>query len=152
MYNFSPSTLAYLTQAGWEVGRKEWTIKYRAFLSGEGYDWFPAVADFLAEFGDLLIRFKREDGSSDTIDLDACNASSGFDSRWVTEDYTRRIGQTKFCAIGQAYSNHMLLFMDEAGRVYGGFDDFLCFIGNSGAEAIEVISSNQRERIKEIPE
>ena len=152
MNSLSPSTLAYLAQAGWKVGRKVWTIKYRAFLTGEGYAWFPAVAEFLAEFGGLLIEFKREDGGPDTIDLDACEASSGFDSRWVTEDYIQQIGQTKFCAIGQAYSTHMLLFMDEAGRVYGGFDDFLCFIGNSGAEAIEVICSNQRARIKEIPE
>jgi hypothetical protein len=42
--------------------------------------------------------------------------------------------------------------MDESGRVYGGFDDFLRFIGNSGAEAIEVICANQRARIQEIPE
>ena len=152
MNSFSPSTLAYLAQAGWKVGRKVWTIKYSVFLTGEGYAWFPAVAEFLAEFGGLLIEFKREDGGPDMIDLDACEASSGFDSRWVTEDYIQRIGQTKFCAIGQAYSNHMLLFMDEAGRVYGGFDDFLCFIGKSGAEAIEVICSNQRVQIKEIPE
>jgi len=150
MNGFSPSTRAYLTQAGWRAGRKAWTVKYRAFLTGEGYACFPAVADFLAEFGSIVIEFKREDGRPDTIDLDACEASSGFDSRWVTEDYARRIGQTKFCAIGQAYSNHMLLFMDEAGRVYGGFDDLLWFIGNSGAEAIEIICSNSQ--IQEIPE
>ena len=138
-----------MTQAGWKVGRKAWTVKYRAFLTGEGYTWFPAVADFLAEFGDLLIKFKREDGSSDTINLDACEASAGV---WFPDYYAPRTGQTRFCAIGQAYSNHLLLFMDEAGRVYGGFDEYICLIGSSGEEAIEIICSNQRARIQEIPE
>lgn len=147
---FAPSTIEYLTQAGWTIGRNIDTIKYRAFLTGEGYAWFPAVESFLAEFGDLLVKFKREDGRTDTIDFDACEASSGFDSRWVKEDYTRRIGQTKFCVIGQAHSDHLLLFMDEAGRVYGGFDEFLCRIEDSGAEAIENICSNRS--IWEIPE
>src|SRR6476646_4130692 len=101
MNSFSPSTLEYLTQAGWKAGRKAWTVKYRAFLTGEGYAWFPAVEDFLTEFGDLLIKFKREDGSSDTIDLDACRASAGV---WFPDYYAPRIGQTRFCVIGQAYS------------------------------------------------
>lgn len=147
---FASSTLEYLTQAGWKTGRHIDTIKYRAFLTGEGYAWFPAVAVFLAEFGGLLVKFKRENGRCDTLDFDACEASSGFDSQWVTENYARRIGQTKLCAIGQAHSNHLLLFMDEAGRVYGGFDEFLCRIEDSGEEAIKNICSNRS--IWEIPE
>jgi hypothetical protein len=150
MHSFSSSTLAYLTQAGWKASRQVWTIKYRACLGGEGYAWFPAVASFLAEFGDLLITFKRKDGSTDTISLDACEASAGVSSIWVLEEYPKRTGQARFCVIGRAYSNHLLLFMDEAGRVYGGYDEYLCFIGSSGAQAIEVICSNLP--IREVPE
>ncbi|HEY9805401.1 MAG TPA: SUKH-3 domain-containing protein [Candidatus Obscuribacterales bacterium] len=147
---FTPSTLAYLTQAGWQPGRKISLIKYRAYLDGEGYAWFPAVASFLSEFGDLLITFKRNSGGVDTMSFDACDAGDSFDTYWVQKNYAPRIGQSQLCVIGVAYGHHLLLFMDEAGRVYGGYDDFLCFIGNSGPEAIEAICSNHRSQ--EIPE
>ena len=149
MNNFSLSTLTYLTLASWEVGRKVPTIKCRAYLSEEGYSWFPKVATFLEEFGDLLIKYKDKAGAS-VLTFDACYASSRYDSRWVTEEYAQRLGCSQLCPIGEL-SGHMLLFMDDFGRVYGGYDDILCFFGNSGVEAIEVICSNQDAAIRNIP-
>jgi len=64
------------------------------------------------------------------------------DARWVRDDYALRIGNSKLCVIGAAYSDHLLLFMDNAGRVYGGYDDFLCEVAGSGPEAIEALVSN----------
>ena len=148
MYPFSPVTLAVLSGAGWHVGRKVSQPKYRAFLSSEGYAWFPAVATFLEEFGDLTLSFKREDGSADTLNFEACEAAI-VGPWWIQNDYARRIGEVQFCVIGRAYTNHLLLFMAESGRVYGGFDDYLCFIAPTGIEAIEVICTNQP--VKEIP-
>ena len=92
--------------------------------------------------------FDRPKGK-DTISFDACYASARIDSLWVTQDYANRIGKTQFCAIGAAYTHHLLLFMDDMGSVYGGFDDFLCFIGSSGGDAIEAICSNRQ--LREIP-
>lgn len=142
MISFTPSTSAYLTKAGWYVGRTVSLPKFRAYLMGEGYAWFPAVATFLAEFGDLRIRFERN-GLSETLNLFACEASASFDSLWVVEDYAQRIGRAQFCVIGKVYTGHLLLFMDDTGQVYGGFDDFLCFIGSTGVEAIEALCSNR---------
>lgn len=150
MDNFSPSTVQYLTEAGWYAGRKVSLIKYRAYLEGEGYTWFLKAAEFLEEFGDLLIKFRRESGDVDTLNFDACEASASFDSYWVKENYAKRIGRSQFCVIGLAYGSHLLLFMDDEGKVYGGFDEFLCLIDVSGEEAIEVICSNRS--IREIPE
>lgn len=149
MTPFSAPTQSYLSQAGWYVGRKVSTIKYRAYLAGEGYAWFPKVAAFLEEFGDLLVQFERQSGHLDTLNLDACDASAGFDGQWVQHDYARRLHRASFCVIGQAYSDHLLLFMDEEGNVYGGFDDYLCFIADSGHQAIEAICTNQP--LREIP-
>jgi hypothetical protein len=142
MENFSPSTVAYLTKAGWYADRKVSLIKYRAYLSGEGYTWFPQVADFLEEFGGLEIRYEGIAGVS-VVTFDACYASSCYDSRWVTQNYAQRVGRSQLCIIGEL-SGHMLLCIDDLGRVYGGYDDILCFFGNSGVEAIEIICSNQK--------
>jgi hypothetical protein len=150
MADFSPATISYLTKAGWYAGRKVSFIKYRAYLAGEGYSWFPKVATFLEEYGDLQILFRREDGKLDALNFDACAAGAVFDLLWIKENYAQRIGRTNFCVIGKAYSSHLILFMDESGQVYGCFDDYLCFIASSGVEAITVICSNQP--VREIPE
>jgi hypothetical protein len=147
--DFSQSTIEYLTKAGWYAGRKVSLIKYRAYLCGEGYTWFPKVAAFLEEFGDLLLSYSNKGGES-TLTFDACHASASYDSRWVTDEYAQRLGRSQLCIIGEL-SGHMLLFMNDLGQVYGGYDDILCFFGNSGIEAIEAICSDQRELIKEIP-
>ena len=66
-----------------------------------------------------------------------------MDAHWVRDDYALRVGNSKLCVIGAAYSDHLLLFMDNAGRVYGGCDDFLCEVASSVPEAIEVLVSNR---------
>lgn len=149
MDNFSPPTVQYLTEAGWYAGRKVSLIKYRAYLEGEGYTWFPKAAEFLEEFGDLILNY-RDKGGKSMLTFDACYTSARYDSRWVTDEYAQRLGRLQLCVIGEL-SGHMLLFMNDLGQVYGGYDDILCFFGNSGIEAIEIICSNQQELIKEIP-
>ncbi|MET4106647.1 SUKH-3 domain-containing protein [Hymenobacter sp. UYP22] len=141
---FSPLTGACLRKAGWYTGRKVLTLKYRVYLSiYEKYNWFPEVAAFLEEFGGLAIKFKREEGGSDELNFHACDASAGVDVSWVQKDYAQRIGHSQFCVIGTAFSDHLLLFMDGEGRVYGGFDDYLCYIAEDGTKAIERICTNQ---------
>lgn len=143
MSSFSSSTLASLSHAGWHAGRSTGTLSYRLCLAAEGYAWFTAVAAFLGEFGGLALNFPDKSGQPDTLHFNACEASAGVDARWVRDDYALRIGNTALCVIGAAYSNHLLLFMDDAGRVYGGYDDFLCVVASSGPEAIEALVSNQ---------
>ncbi|MGI4759080.1 MAG: SUKH-3 domain-containing protein [Janthinobacterium lividum] len=152
MHSFSPLALECLNKAGWHDGRKMPLVqylKYRACLPNEGYPWFPAVADFLEEFGGLAIGFSRRE-YIETMKPDACNASDSFDNWWIMQNYTQRIGQVKICPIGTVYGDHLLLFIDDAGNVYGGFDDFLCFIGSNGVDAIEALCSNRPT--PEIPE
>ena len=142
MSSFSASALASLSQAGWLAGRATGTLSYRLCLSAEGYAWFPAVATFLGEFGGLALTFPDKSENPDTLHFNACEASAGVDARWVRDNYAPRIGNANLCMIS-AYSNHLLLFRDDAGRVYGGYDDFLCQVASSGAEAIEALVSNR---------
>ncbi|MBO2010219.1 SUKH-3 domain-containing protein [Hymenobacter negativus] len=146
MDRFAPAILEYLTKAGWQPGRKVWLAKYRVCLRVEGYPWFPAVAEFLEEFGDLWITYEGRGGAS-KLTFDACYATGRYDTRWVTGEYASRIGRSQLCAIGEL-SGHMLLFMDDTGQVYGGYDDILVSFG-SGAEAFEALCSNLP--VREIP-
>lgn len=136
-------------KAGWQPRRSIITLAYRLRLFTEGYSWFPAVEQFLQEFGGLQIKFPTEHGS-DTLHFNASQAASGVYSDWALNNYAQRIGNGKLSVIGQAYSDHMTLYMTNTGEVYGGFDDFLCFIAESGKAAIEVIC--QGLPIQEIPE
>jgi len=145
MHEFSLITLGCLAKAGWYTGRKIPTFQQRAFLDGEGYAWFPKVQTFLEEFDQLLVPFTRN-SHTDIIRLDACVAASRV---WFPDYYAPRIGDTKLCVIGSVYSDHLLLFMDRFGRVYGGFDEYLCLVSNSGCEAIEAICLNQQ--LQELP-
>jgi len=120
-------------------------LKYRACLLNEGYPWFPAVAEFLEEFGGLTIRFGRRE-QVEVLKLDACKAA---EDRWFPDYYAPIIDRAQLCAIGLVYTDHLLLFMDDAGNVYGGYDEFLYFVGSSGTDAIEALCSNRA--LPEIP-
>lgn len=149
MPKFSADTSAYLRKAGWHEGRKMPLVhylNYRACLLNGGYPWFPAVADFLEEFGGLAIEFGRRK-QTEILKLDACKAAN---DRWFPNYYASRIGTRQLCVIGLVYTDHLLLFMDDAGTIYGGFDEFLCVVGSSGADAIEAICANRT--LPEIPE
>ncbi|PJJ52908.1 SUKH-3 domain-containing protein [Hymenobacter chitinivorans] len=134
----SASTQSLLIKAGWQPGRHIITLRYRLALSLEGYPWLPVVEKFLSEFGGLRITFPRYDGT-DTFHFDAADAAAGIDVYWVQKNYAQRLGTDKLCVIGEAYGSHLLLFMSDTGKVYGGYDDILCFIASSGEEAIEAI-------------
>jgi hypothetical protein len=149
MTAFSASTYAVLTKAGWHPGRRVITLGYRLSLSVEGYPWFPAVEQFLQAFGGLQVSFSGA-GSKDTFHFHARKAAGDVDSSWVRQNYAQRLGNPTLCVIGQAYVNHLLLFMDDTGKVYGGYDNYLCFLASSGEAAIELIC--QCQPVQEIPE
>lgn len=142
MPTFSAATQRVLTGAGWQPGRSVATLRYRLALFLDGYPWFPAVQTFLSEFGGLRITFPRYAGT-DTLHFNAAEATAGVDGYWVQENYAQRLGTNRLCVIGAAYGSYLLLFMSDAGKVYGGYDDILCWIADSGEDAIEAICQNK---------
>jgi hypothetical protein len=145
----SDETQILLAKAGWYPGRTIFTISYRFALWKDGYPWFTVVEAFLREFGSLRVTVSRH-GQTDTFHFNVAKATGGVDASWVQENYAERIGTNKLCVIGQAHTDYLLLFMSEAGKVYGGYDDYLCFIADSGEEAIEALCQNRP--VQEIPE
>ena len=63
-------------------------------------------------------------------------------------NYSHRVGK-KLCSVGEASDAYMILAMSSDGEVFGGFDDFLCYIGNSGDDAIEALCSGRE--VQKIP-
>ncbi len=144
MPRFSQLTFQCLTLAKWYTGRRVSYGDYQKYLEADGYAWSSKAGKFLEEFGGLSIKFKRSEGW-DSVNLNPCLAVDSFDSRWVLDSYASRIdGGKTYCVIGQAYSDHLLLFMANDGQVYGGFDNFLCFVGASGDEALETLCFDKK--------
>ena len=104
-----------------------------------------SVLNFLASYGDLEIVFPSsfKKGDYDSISFNIEKALKEVSHDWIIEDYSHRVGK-KLCLIGQGFKNHMSFAMDEKGRVYGGYDSFLVFVGNSGSEAIEALCTKKK--------
>ncbi|MCA8832464.1 SUKH-3 domain-containing protein [Hymenobacter pini] len=149
MITLSQPTLEQLIKAGWQPSRTISTLSYQLALRIEGYPWFSAVEYFLQRYGGLRIAFRYENGNTGILHFDARKAAKEVDTDWAQDNYIQRIGCSSLCIIGQTHSDHMSLYMDEEGKVYGGFDDFLCLIAENGEGAIETIC--QRMPTREIP-
>ncbi|UYZ58269.1 SUKH-3 domain-containing protein [Hymenobacter latericus] len=140
MTSFSDEVLHLLQEAGWYRGRSVDTHRYAAAIRANKFPWQEPAQRFLSEFGGLLLRFLRSDGSVTTLHFNVAQALASHASSQVLNDCMTRLGAGGFTVIGQAYAEDLLLLMDAQGRVYGGgCDDCLYLIANSGAEAIETI-------------
>lgn len=142
MFEFSNQTTKSLKESGWYPERHIDIEQYKDSILNSDYKFFPKVEAFLRQYGGLLIKFKVRNGIETSLNFDTIQAVEDIDPIWVQVNYYNLLKKTDLCVIGQAYTDHMTLMMDEDGRVYGGFDDYLCFIANSGEEAIEAICSN----------
>ncbi|KUG05870.1 SUKH-3 domain-containing protein [Solirubrum puertoriconensis] len=140
MISFSDEVLHLLQEAGWYEGRNVDTNRYAAAIRASKYPWQEAAHRFLSEFGGLLLRFLRSDGSVSTLHFNVPQALASQTSANVLADCMKRLGSGGFTIIGQAYAEDLVLLMDSQGRVYGGgCDDCLYLIANTGEEAIETI-------------
>jgi hypothetical protein len=150
MPRFSTNTKSLLIKAGWQEGRKVDTTGYEQVLIEEGFEIPNCAITLLQEFGGLRIVHPHAKVPRETDDFIFEAVKATFMSRadWVKENYSRRVGK-KLCSIGEASDAHMILAMSSDGEVFGGFDDFLCYVGSSGDDAIEAFCSGRE--VREIP-
>ena len=62
---------------------------------------------------------------------------------WDVGLYRQKLGDLA-CLIGEADHGYLLLAMTARGYVYGGFDETLWHLGDSGEEAIETLCSGRK--------
>ncbi|WP_176560085.1 SUKH-3 domain-containing protein [Brevibacillus dissolubilis] len=142
----SEKTQLLLRKAGWQPDRKIDITDYISVLENEGYTLFPAAIEFLTEFGGLKVTHphhmvKKSD------DFFQTNASVAAEDIWRerVETYEERIGES-LVVIGQAYKTHMTMMISPTGRVFAAYDDLLILLGNSPAEALEILCEGKETK------
>jgi hypothetical protein len=123
-----------LKKLEWTPNRKINIDPIKNHLIDKGYFWFEKVNVFLEEFVFL---------KTEQMHFDVLKAERDIDSSWILKEYSQRLENVELCIIGQAYNDHLTLFMDSFGKIYGGYDESLYFIGDSYEIAIENIYFNQ---------
>jgi len=144
MTELSQHAVEMLSRAGWNARRALDATDARTALAAEGFPPFPAVTEFLSVYGGLEIR--NPDALPPAAEdwyFDARRAiRDGASLPYVTA-YVRRLG-TPLAPVGFGFRGYMLFMMDESGRVYGGYDDFLARVGSSGVDAINALCEGRR--------
>lgn len=134
-----PRTVRYLRAAGWDSNRRLDTAPVIAAMTREGYTVFPVVNDFLATFGNLSLSYPhyRNPTLTDRCHFDAALAAQNVFTEHVSY-WSDRIG-APLCPVGEAFNDHMTVLMAQNGAVYGGFEETLVKLGNSGYEALNTL-------------
>jgi hypothetical protein len=145
---FEKPTSDFLRQMHWSEDRTIDTHSYLRRLSEDGYTLSPPVESFLECFGGLegLMPAYVENTKLERIHFDPVEAIGNI-YREKVATYEERVGEP-LVAVGEAYNGHLTLMLSATGRMYGGYDDFLCLLGNSAAEAI--VTLFERKGAKEI--
>ena len=140
MPKLSDKTKKILRGAGWSETRAVDPGVYRRVLEAEGYPVHPCVLEFLRSFASIRAFFTTTQGEDNDFFLDPVEAVDVIYMERVAEDYSPRIGMP-LCVIGLYHHDNMVLLMDSGGAVYGGYDETLLHIADSGEEAIEAMVS-----------
>ncbi|MBO9702124.1 MAG: SUKH-3 domain-containing protein [Sporocytophaga sp.] len=131
--------LQILSNGGWTPERRLDKNVIIKMIEKENYDAFPKVVEFLQSFEGLSFKFlNKRSLKEDNFDFCFDRSIELEVPERLNEDYEPRIGK-KLCLIGTAYRDYMVLMMAEDGFVYGGYDNFLVEIADSGIKAIEGI-------------
>lgn len=131
-----------LIKAGWSEDRKVNRSALRRMIIENGYTAFHKVLDFLEAFEGIVIKYQKANtGTEGDISFDFEKAAELEIPEKICGDYQMRIGR-ELCIIGTASKSHLILIMDEDGKVYGGYDNYLIKISDSGIGAIEALVNN----------
>src|SRR5439155_11436712 len=136
LQNLSHAAKQRLAAALWDERNK---VDPRAFVEenrSSGLFVGDRAVEFYEVFGGITLVFPhfRVLGEKDSCHFNSSRASD-IGMRHTVSKYESAIG-SRLSVIGVGFSDHMTLYMDEAGKVYGGFDDLLLRFGDSGVDAI----------------
>jgi len=145
---FSPFALAYLREAGWMPKRAVPTLLYEKAYKAEGISLLLKAKMFLRQFGGLIIRYVTKSQQQDVLEFLAERAVQGMGGGGI-EGFQELIDVGPLCPIGHCFFGTCLLMMDGKGRVFGGSDEAVTFIGATGEEAISKILSDVESEVLE---
>jgi SUKH-3 immunity protein len=135
---FSRGTVVLLVKSGWSREHRGPVDLYEAAYRKEGLEFVRVAKRFLDRFGGLTIHYKTKTRQEDVLDFRAERAALGS-GEGALAGYEELAGERPLCPIGSYFLGHNMLLMDRKGRVFGGTEWSILFIGKSGEEAIEKI-------------
>ncbi len=138
---FSDKTLDCLAVAGWYPGRRIATEPFLPFITKLNCVMSSAADSFLAEFGELNVRYMRRPRAGRTYPEDEIRIHPKYGGAIDADDYPAILA-SPVCPLGDCFRAHMVLMMIPSGEVFAAFDDSVIRVGNSGAEAIEALCSD----------
>jgi hypothetical protein len=122
--------LTLLRAAGWHPGREVDTGLDVAALGAEGFEVTEAAERFLREYSGLTISSRT---NPNPLIIDGLAVAPNADVGWC-ELYSEAIGST-LVPVGE-YSS-MVLYVDQIGGIWGGFDNDY---GRGGSSLEEIVS------------
>jgi hypothetical protein len=141
--SFSPVTLELLRKAGWNESRQIDTSSMETALQERGYGVFPAVHDFLSQFGGLFFENpSAEPPAAEDWHFDPIKAANDRSSSQIRQ-YESRLGDI-LCPIGEASGDYLVIVMAPNGAVYSGFEADLFFVAVSGTDALESFCTGRK--------
>jgi len=136
----SQNTIQILRKAGWSENRSVDVGKYRQYFDVTGQYYSETVLEFLEEFGDLHVSYPNPHNVQITSGfyIDPIEATPNYPQ----QDIKLFSDQLKIplCIVGGTRDADALL-MSLDGKVYSAFDNYRCFVGGTGIDAIEVMCS-----------
>ncbi|NHZ95130.1 SUKH-3 domain-containing protein [Massilia sp. CCM 8734] len=146
---FDATTYEYLRKMRWTPHREVLPAPFLACLVADGYTVFPKAKQFFQRFGGLGgdMPAYRVEGALDRIDFDPARAIA-CTCRETVREYEARV-QEQLAVIGMAYNGYMTLLLSESGRMFGGYDDFLCLIGTDVQDGMNKLFN--RRQMPELP-
>lgn len=132
-------TKRLLADLGWSEKRRTDAAPYLGALADDGYPNLPVAGRFLENFGGLrgVAPAYKVPAKFDSIHFDPSLAIENI-YRERVEAYEKRIDED-LVVIGEAYNGRLTLLLSRSGRFFGASDDYLCWIGDDTAEAMNNI-------------
>lgn len=136
----SSAASAVLQAYGWVPHRSIDINNITTAWKADGYAATQVAREFAKSFGGLRIKHQAYANPNDSDEslFDPEYSVNKFDRKWTTEVYEPLIGE-RLCPIGIGHSGHIIYLISESGRIFGGYDDYFCLIGETVAEAFENI-------------
>ena len=129
-YQFDSRVVTLLQKSRWSNFRKKDITHERNILISEGYAVSSAASIFIKNFSELKISHLAYsgEGMTESYFSVALATDTIFPNR-VKKDYERRC-EEELCPIGVGFSEHLVYMISPSGKIFGGYDDLFCKIGD----------------------
>jgi hypothetical protein len=133
----APEARSSLRRAGWKPTRSVRTSICEEAYAHEGLQLLPKPKAFLRKFGGLVIPYVTKSQQQDVLDFLAERAIRGM--KHGIKGFEKLLVTAPLCPVGHYLFGTCILLMDRKGQIFGGSDETLTRVGNTGEKAISNI-------------